>query len=275
MAFPASLERIEEAEAQLGITFPAGLRARPARQNGGDLWIEDESWTLFPVWDPATKRTAARSASHVVRETADFHEGYAGAVPSNAVVVGDNEGGDYLLLVGVPPRPAIWRHEADDLVPVDVDWALESRPRLRRSPRSEAVARIAAALERVGEADGKGVAVVVEAAETPYYVQFSPTMTGYLGEAVGLANLPKLHVYQFGPVLEERLDALGWAAPRDGDHGNWTREWAQTSWNPDVVARLVADTFAQAYGLDPDVLTASNASFDTAEGPEGGDVERS
>jgi hypothetical protein len=140
---------------------------------------------------------------------------------------------------------------------------MTSEGRGRVSRRSEAITRIAAALEKVAREDGHGVAVVVEAPKTPFYVQFAPTQIGFDGEAVGLANLPRLQVHNAGDEIVEALKELGWASPDDGSHGNWMRRWDPEAWDPQVVACLVVDTFARAYGLRPTALVASTATFDT------------
>jgi type III secretion system-like peptide-binding chaperone len=136
----------------------------------------------------------------------------------------------------------------------------DRRPRVSR--RTEAITRIAAALQEVGLQDGHGMVVVVEASKTPFYIQFAPTQIGVNGEAVGLANLPRLQVHNAGDEIIERLEKLGWAPPDDGSHGNWMRRWDQAAWDPQVVARLVVDTFARAYGLEPWALVASTATFE-------------
>lgn len=267
MPFPAPVERIDEAETQLGMVFPEGLRARLARQNGGLLWVGDELWTLFPVWDPTTRRTASRSTSHVVRETTSFREAFEGLGPTHAVPIADDDAGDYLLLVGDPPRSAIWRPGVADLEFVEVDWAQAGPRRPARSGRSEAIARIATVLEQVGRRGDTDTAVVVDAPDTPYFVQFAATAQGFKGEAVGLRSLPRLHVHHAGDAIVGALESLGWRSNGDDDHGNWTRQWDHAAWDPTVAARLVVDTFQRAYALRPEVLVATSMTSPVPSSP--------
>jgi cell wall assembly regulator SMI1 len=79
MPFAVSEERVALAERELGRRFPRQLRQRLMRDNGGEVTaapVGDEAaadfdpyWELHPVWDDGNRKRAARTASHVVRET--------------------------------------------------------------------------------------------------------------------------------------------------------------------------------------------------------------
>jgi hypothetical protein len=59
--------------------------------------------------------------------------------------------------------------------------------------------------------------------------------------------------------MRSTLPGLGWRQPIDAvlDHGNWTRTWNFSDWDPVSVARLVVRTFTEVYGLEPWALAAS------------------
>ena len=123
MAFPVDEERIEAAERALGRTLPPRLRERLRRDNGGDLDLgELGPWQLHPVWDDGDRRRVARTASHVVRETEEAHEGIPD-LPEGAVVVAADGSGDLLLLLAGEDEPRLHDHETGELEPVSTDWA--------------------------------------------------------------------------------------------------------------------------------------------------------
>ena len=70
MPYPASNDLIFAAEAQLGRSLPSDHRARLGADNGGEIEARDDTWQLFPVWDPTDRRTQGRTANHIVRENA-------------------------------------------------------------------------------------------------------------------------------------------------------------------------------------------------------------
>jgi hypothetical protein len=58
-AFPASEELVAAAEAKLGRQLSAPHRQRLISNNGGQIRAMSDTWTLFPVWDPSTRKTTA------------------------------------------------------------------------------------------------------------------------------------------------------------------------------------------------------------------------
>jgi hypothetical protein len=100
------------------------------------------------------------------------------------------------------------------------------------------------------------VAVVVDTQGSGIYIQFAPTQTGVIGEAVGAANLPRRYAEFMFPRIEQVLPRLGWTRPGEGaaGTGNWTREWSTEEWDPAKAASLVMRTASDAYGLDPAAL---------------------
>ena len=256
----ASEDLIAAEEARLGRVLPADLRARLERTNGGDVVFDDETWTIFPVWDPTTKRSAGRTASHIARETASLEGAMGDLYPQGATAVADNDAGDYLL-IDRDGRTLVWRPETGSPPePADVDWSRD-RASLRR-PRQSSRDRIAQGLAQV-RIGPPPVAVVVDTKGSGIYIQFAPTKTGVIGEAVGAANLPRRYADFLFPRIEEVLPGLGWTRPGEGasDSGNWTREWSNEDWDPATVAALVMRTAKDAYALDPAALDSWTSTF--------------
>jgi hypothetical protein len=70
LPLPVAADRIDEEQDRVGRPFPAGLRERLLRSNGGEVFIGDEEWTLFPVWDPGSKPSAGRLRPMIRRDEA-------------------------------------------------------------------------------------------------------------------------------------------------------------------------------------------------------------
>lgn len=115
MAYPVDETRVRDAEAQLGRTLPAALRARLLRDNGGEVECDGGAWQLFPVWDPTDRRTARKTANHVVAETraAAAWRGF----PPGAIAVAADGSGDLLVVPAGSDEIVIWRHETRELEP--------------------------------------------------------------------------------------------------------------------------------------------------------------
>jgi hypothetical protein len=130
----------------------------------------------------------------------------------------------------------------------------------RRTQRTLAIERVAGQLVTLARPGAR--AIVVEAPQTPIYVQFAREGDEIVGESVGTVHLPKLMVYHYGDALAARLRDLGWTEPggeNDARGGNWTRRWAVDKWDANVVARTTVSTLTDAYGIDPRAIAAGPA----------------
>lgn len=115
MAFPTTETHIAEAERELGIKLPREYRERLMARNGGELSTAGDDWQVFPVFDATNRKTAGRSAGHIVLETrsARASKGF----PKGAVAIASNGTGDLLVLIpaGSPdrldPQVQVWSHE--------------------------------------------------------------------------------------------------------------------------------------------------------------------
>lgn len=119
----AAEQSLADAEAALGRRLPGWLRDHLAQFNGGELEAldypsDDRLWTLIPVWDPSTKETARRTASHMLSETpqARTWPGF----PTGAVCIADNGTGDKLILLGDSDEAHWWDHETGNVAPTRI-----------------------------------------------------------------------------------------------------------------------------------------------------------
>lgn len=130
MPFPATEERLVRAERELGRALPKDLRERLMRDNGGTVTAvpigapaesdADSSWELHPVWDDSDRKRAARTASHVVHETAEARA-WSG-FPGEAIAVAADGSGDRLVLLPGSDDIAHWDHETGATKNVLVSW---------------------------------------------------------------------------------------------------------------------------------------------------------
>ena len=107
MPFPVEPKYIQAAEQALGIQFPSRFKARLSAENGGEILLEpdneDSSFTLLPVFDTSDKKRLRRTCNHIAKETASARESWHG-FPAQAVLIGDNQCGDFLLLLPESPQ---------------------------------------------------------------------------------------------------------------------------------------------------------------------------
>ena len=107
MPFPVEPKYIQAAEQALGIPLPPRFKARLSAENGGEILLEpdneDSSFTLLPVFDTSDKKRLRRTCNHIAKETASARESWHG-FPAQAVLIGDNQCGDFLLLLPESPQ---------------------------------------------------------------------------------------------------------------------------------------------------------------------------
>lgn len=120
MPFPVDVKYIEEAEKELGLVFPPVFKAKMIKENGGEIHAEDEDWILFPFFDKSNNERIRRTSNHVVRETKTAREWTN--FPQEAVAIGENGGGDYLILQKVSNANNVlsdvvyfWLHETGEI----------------------------------------------------------------------------------------------------------------------------------------------------------------
>ena len=128
MPFSTEERFIAAAERDLGIALPQAFRAHPIISNVGKVEALDDTWELNPVFDTSDRRHIARTASHIVSETAsarkwrNFHEG--------AVAVASDGCGNYLVFLRAKHHSAllrdavfVWWHEGGEVEELAKDFA--------------------------------------------------------------------------------------------------------------------------------------------------------
>lgn len=122
MAFPVDERFVAEAESRLLVTLPAEYRAWLVRSNGGEVELADETWWLHPVRDDSARSRLSRTWDDVVRQTSLARSWPA--FPPDAISIGDNGGGDRLVLMpsagaDANHQLARWDHETGLAEPID------------------------------------------------------------------------------------------------------------------------------------------------------------
>jgi hypothetical protein len=128
MPFPIDLEQIQRTETELGAIFPTSFVARMLADNGGEVEIDEEAWSLNPFRDTSDRTRIKRTASDIVRETAEARRWPR--FPQQGISVASNGLGDHLVLLPDPTAPQrlqpavfMWSHETGELDKVADDFA--------------------------------------------------------------------------------------------------------------------------------------------------------
>ena len=119
MPYPVDVKYVNEAERKLGVKFPASFVVRMVNNNGGDVAAWPDAWNLYPFLDTSDRKRLKRTCNDIVSETkkARTWPGF----PADAVAMGANGGGDYLVLLPSPDAPKVlgpvcwWDHETGEL----------------------------------------------------------------------------------------------------------------------------------------------------------------
>jgi cell wall assembly regulator SMI1 len=130
VAFPVDEQRVARAEREVRRRLPPDLRERLMRENGGEITATpirdnepsdfDPYWDLHPVWDDSDRRRAARSASHIVRETAEARAWPD--FPVGAIPFASNGTADRLVVLQDSDDFLYWNHEDGSTLPVRIWW---------------------------------------------------------------------------------------------------------------------------------------------------------
>ncbi|MBZ9650387.1 SMI1/KNR4 family protein [Sphingobium sp. 3R8] len=120
MPFPVPEQRIVEAERTLGRMLLQRLRHRLMRDNGGDVSVGDDDWSLHPIWDPMDRKTMGRTASHILKETAAARSW--SSFPPDGISLASNGSGDRVIICGRGDQLLLWEHETGECRPIASDW---------------------------------------------------------------------------------------------------------------------------------------------------------
>lgn len=134
MSFPVEGRWIKATEEKLGVRFPASFVTKMTKHNGGTVTVQQgtaahDEFSLHPFFDSSDRTRIKRTTSSIDRETKWNleHDDY---LPRNAVVIGNNGGGDLLVLLPIEDDPTtlqhtIYRydHETGETEPVADDFS--------------------------------------------------------------------------------------------------------------------------------------------------------
>lgn len=124
MPFDLAESFIAATERELGAELPASYKAAMALSNGGEVEVAHDAWQLHPIADTSDRKRLARTANHIIRETASLKAWPN--FPANAVAIAANGSGDHLVLIhegGVFSSLVFrWSHETGTIQKVAEDF---------------------------------------------------------------------------------------------------------------------------------------------------------
>jgi hypothetical protein len=120
MPFPVSEALLARAEQALRRMLPEPLRHRLMRDNGGTIMAAGDDWRLHPIWDDSDRRRIARTANHIVRETAQARQRHG--FPRDAISIAEEDYGNHLVLLPESEKIQLWDHETGLVRVVSVGW---------------------------------------------------------------------------------------------------------------------------------------------------------
>lgn len=109
MPFPVDSKWITQTEEKLGVRFPASFVAAMSQLNGGSVHTGIDHFELFPFFDASDRKRIQRTCSSIDRETTSARKTCL-SFPRDAVAIGENGGGDLLVLIPVPDHPNTLQH---------------------------------------------------------------------------------------------------------------------------------------------------------------------
>ncbi|KXZ72361.1 hypothetical protein AVENLUH5627_01085 [Acinetobacter venetianus] len=96
-------------------------------ENGGNVFVEDDDWQIFPFFDQSNQKTKIRTCNHILHET-KIAKQWTG-FPLHAIAIARNGCGDYLIFLPQKHDPHtlsdlvyIWFHGTNEIQPVDLDF---------------------------------------------------------------------------------------------------------------------------------------------------------
>jgi hypothetical protein len=121
MPFPVDEQYILETEKELGLVFPLTFKSRMRKENGGEIEATDDTWTIYPFFDRSDIKRVKRTTNNISLETKNVRKW--DNFPLNAIVIGENGGGDKLVLMPEETAPGqlaekvfMWLHETGEVV---------------------------------------------------------------------------------------------------------------------------------------------------------------
>ncbi|CAN7601253.1 SMI1/KNR4 family protein [Rhizobacter sp. LjRoot28] len=113
------------AELAIEARLPESYRGAMLRKNGGEVEACGDDWEQYPIADTSDRKRLARTANHVLLETARLRTWPR--FPVDALAIAGNGAGDQLVLIreGEAFRQEVflWRHESGALEIAAADFS--------------------------------------------------------------------------------------------------------------------------------------------------------
>ncbi len=113
MPFDLTEPFILDTERQLGASLPVSYKTAMSRSNGGEIEALGVVWQLHPIADTSDRKRLARTANHIICETASLQSW--SRFPPGALSIGANGSGDCLVFLrsvnSFGPAVHLWSHE--------------------------------------------------------------------------------------------------------------------------------------------------------------------
>ena len=122
MPFPLHIDLVRRTEAKLGRKLPASYVAKMCEDNGGEIEICDDHWSLYPIFDDTDRKRLKRTCNDILRETISAREWHS--FPNEALAIGGDGDGDQLVLLAEPDSDSYteavyrWDHETGELTKI-------------------------------------------------------------------------------------------------------------------------------------------------------------
>ncbi|ENW93457.1 SMI1/KNR4 family protein [Acinetobacter sp. NIPH 1852] len=127
MPFPIEEEYILATEKELNLVFPQSFKNKMLEENGGDVFIAEDYWQIFPFFDQSNQKRKIRTCNHLLHETKLARQ-WVG-FPELAIAIARNGCGDYLIFLPYDHTPQtlsdavyIWFHGTNEIQQVASDF---------------------------------------------------------------------------------------------------------------------------------------------------------
>ncbi|XLS28888.1 SMI1/KNR4 family protein [Flavobacteriaceae bacterium M23B6Z8] len=114
MPFPVDQEYIKETELELDVKFPSEFKSRMSKANGGELFMPNFEFELYPFFDKTDRKRISRTCNHIGLETKNVREW--DGFPEYGIAIGADGFGNKLILThkgdgNLTDELYLWNHE--------------------------------------------------------------------------------------------------------------------------------------------------------------------
>ncbi|MDR7016887.1 SMI1/KNR4 family protein [Acinetobacter sp. 3657] len=127
MPFPIEEQYILATEKEVNLVFPQSFKNKMLVENGGDVFIAEDYWQIFPFFDQSNQKRKIRTCNHLLHETKLARQWIS--FPKDAIAIARNGCGDYLIFLPYAHTPQIlsdvvyvWLHDTNEIQQVASDF---------------------------------------------------------------------------------------------------------------------------------------------------------